>query len=176
MIRTVSLPTLAALFAAAAVTGGCVTMPGSKSDSAAAPAPAPAAQQPAKSKVGPGMNEAGQVVDSSKVEAGYGQTVKGLNDWEGEITGKPAPGSKFTKLQIGMSMRQVTDLAGQPTDQGAYVTGKAWIPWYFGSDRYRHEMVYKGQGRLIFAGGSMGDFTSGHLIWIIHNANEGGYR
>jgi hypothetical protein len=104
------------------------------------------------------------------------QTVKGINDWEGEITGKPAPGSRFTKLQIGMSLKQVTDLIGQPTDQGAYMTGKAWIPFYYGSDRYRHEMVYKGQGRLIFAGGSAGDYSSGHLISIIHNAQEGGYR
>jgi hypothetical protein len=105
------------------------------------------------------------------------QKVKGINDWEGEISGKPAPGSTFTKLQIGMSMKQVTDLVGPPTDQGAYMTGKAWIPFYFGSDRYRHEMVYKGLGRLIFAGGSaFGDFTSSNLIMIIHNAQEGGYR
>jgi len=75
-----------------------------------------------------------------------------------------------------MSARQVTDIAGQPTDQGAYVTGKAFIPFYFGSDRHRFEMTYKGQGRLIFAGGGMGDFSSGNLIWIIHNPNESGYR
>jgi hypothetical protein len=122
------------------------------------------------------MNSNGQVVDSKQVEAGRGQTVKGIDGWEGEITGKAAPNSKFSKLQIGMSLRRVTDIAGQPSDQGAYVTGKAWIPFYFGSDRYRHEMVYKGQGRLIFAGGSVGDYTSGHLIWIIHNANEPAYR
>ena len=104
------------------------------------------------------------------------QTVKGINGWEGEISGKPAPGSRFTRLKIGMSMKQVTDLVGQPTDQGTYVTGKAWIPYYYGSDRYRHEMVYKGQGRLIFAGGSAGDYSSLHLISIIHNAQESGYR
>lgn len=103
-------------------------------------------------------------------------TVKGINGWEGEISGKPAPGSNFTKLQIGMSMRQVIDLIGQPNDQGASITGKAWIPFYYGSDRYRYEMVYKSQGRLIFAGGSMGDYSSGNLISIIHNAQEGGYR
>lgn len=124
----------------------------------------------------PGMNANGQVVDSKAVEAGSGQRVKGLGDWEGEITGKPAPGSRFTRLQIGMPMKQVTDVVGQPSDQGAYVTGKAWIPFYFGSDRHRYEMVYKGQGRLIFAGGSMGDYSSGNLIWIIHNANEPAYR
>lgn len=125
---------------------------------------------------GPGMNANGEVVDSSKVESGYGKKVKGLNDWEGEITGKPGPKSKFTKLQIGMSMKQATDLVGQPTDQGAYMTGMAWVPFYFGSDRHRYEMVYKGQGRLIFAGGSLGDFTGGNLIWIIHNSTESGYR
>ena len=114
---------------------------------------------------------------SEKAESPKGtQTVKGINGWEGEISGKPAPGSKFTKLQIGMSMKQVIDLVGQPTDQGTYVTGKAWIPYYYGSDRYRHEMVYKSQGRLIFAGGSSGDYSSGNLISIIHNAQESGYR
>jgi hypothetical protein len=136
------------------------------------------AQEPAANSTGPtpGINGDGQVVDSTLVESGHGQKVKGLNDWDGEITGKPAPDSKFTKLQIGMPLKQVTDLIGQPSDQGAYITGKAWIPFYFGSDRHRYEMLYKGQGRLIFAGGTMGDITSGHLIWIIHNANEPAYR
>lgn len=146
---------------------------------AAAPAAAAAAAAPAPAATGgakPGMDARGNVIDSSKVESGSGRTVKGLNDYEGEITGNPAPNSKFTQLQIGMPMKQVTDLIGQPTDQGAYMTGKAWIPFYFGSDRHRFEMVYKGQGRLIFAGGGLGDFTSGNLIWIIHNPNEAGYR
>lgn len=115
------------------------------------------------------------VTDSSKVESGQGTMVTGLNDWQGEITGLPAANSRFTQLRIGMPQQQVIDLAGQPTDQGAYVTGKAFIPFYFGSDRTRWEMVYKGQGRLIFA--NQAGFGSGHyLTWIIHNANEGGYR
>lgn len=120
------------------------------------------------------MNAEGEVIDSSAVEAGYGETVTGLNDWEGEITGKPAPGSRFTELQIGMPMKQVTDIIGEPTDQGVYVTGKAFIPFYFGSDRHRYEMAYKGQGRLIFAG--KGWDSGGNLIWIIHNKNDSGYR
>lgn len=167
------LPLTTAL-AATTLLAGCVTMPGSKSadkptDSSTKTAAAPT------SKIGPGMNERGEVVDPKKVEAGYGRTVKGLNDYEGEITGKPAPGSKFTQLQIGMPLKQVTDIVGTPTDQGAYVTGKAFIPFFFGSDRYRHEVVYKGQGRLIFAGSSGFD-SNAHLIWIIHSANEQGYR
>lgn len=125
-----------------------------------------------------GMNSRGEVVDSSKVESGSGQHVKGLNDTEGEITGKPAANSSFNKLKIGMSMQQVINTIGQPSDQGAYVTGKAWIPFYFGDDQHRIEAVYKGKGRLIFAGGSMytGNMGSGTLIWIIHNANEAGTR
>jgi hypothetical protein len=161
----------AAAIGFATLTGCVTTGAGTRSEPASQPAQAAAAKGPA-----PGMNANGEVVDSSKIGAGSGKTVKGLGDWEGEITGKPAANSKFTKLQIGMSMRQAVDLAGQPTDQGAYVTGKAWIPFYFGSDRHRYEMVFKGQGRLIFAGGSLGDFTGGNLIWIIHNATEGGYR
>jgi hypothetical protein len=145
----------ALLTVAAALVGGCAaTNPGSSSNTTSVPAPVPAAKQP----------------------AGDTQRVKGINDWEGDITGKPAANSGFIKLQIGMGMRQVTDLVGTPTDQGAYITGKAFIPWYFGSDRYRHEMVYKGLGRLIFAGGSMGNYSSGNLIWIIHNSAESGYR
>ena len=142
---------------------------GNSSTSAAAPAAA-------SGNAPPGMNSAGEVVDASKVEAGHGQKVKGINDYEGEITGIPAPNSKFTQLQIGMGMKQVTDIAGPPTDQGAYITGKAFIPFYFGSDRHRFELIYKGEGRLIFAGGSFGNFNSGNLIWIIHCATEPGYR
>jgi hypothetical protein len=140
------------------------------------PAPAPAPAASAAKGVRPGMDAQGNVIDSSKIESGSGRTVKGINDFEGEITGIPAKNSKFTPLQIGMSVRQAMDIAGPPTDQGAYMTGKAWIPFYFGSDRHRFEMTYKGQGRLIFAGGGMGDFSSGNLIWIIHNPNESGYR
>ncbi|MDT7836748.1 hypothetical protein [Aquabacterium sp. OR-4] len=174
-------PRLAATLAAAALISGCGSLPqigGGKSDSGSsgASATAPAAAPSAKPGARPGMNERGEVVDSSKVESGSGQKVKGIGDWEGEITGKPAPNSRFTQLKIGMSMRQVTDLVGKPTDEGAYMTGKAWIPFYFGSDRHRFEMVFKGQGRLIFAGGSLGDYTGGNLIWVIHNATEGGYR
>lgn len=180
MHTPLSRSTLPVLIAAAALAAGCQTKPGGSTSSSPAAAPAPAtAAAPAQPKVGPGMNERGEVVDSRKVEAGYGQKVKGLDDWEGEITGKPGPGSKFTQLKIGMGMRQVMDIAGPPTDQGAYATGKAWIPWYFGSDKHRHELVYKGQGRLIFAAGAgwgWGSSGNANLIWIIHNPKEEGYR
>lgn len=124
----------------------------------------------------PGMNARGEVIDPKLVEAGNGTKVKGIDEWEGEITGKPVRGSKFSKLKIGMPMKQVTDLAGEPTDKGAHVTGKAFIPFFFGSDSYRYELVYKGHGRLLFAGGSVSNIGGGNLIWIIHSAKEKGYR
>ncbi|PAM55933.1 hypothetical protein CEJ58_20000, partial [Acinetobacter baumannii] len=49
------------------------------------------------------MNESGEVIDSGAVEMGHGEKVTGINGYEGEITGKPAPNSKFTRLKIGMS-------------------------------------------------------------------------
>jgi len=114
--------------------------------------------------------------ETSTSKATGAPVAKSSDAKEGEIVGTPAKNSKFTKLQMGMGMKQVTDLIGSPTDQGAYVTGKAFIPFYFGSDRYRHELVYKGQGRLVFAGGSVGNLGAGRLIRITHNANEPGYR
>jgi hypothetical protein len=99
------------------------------------------------------------------------QMVKGLNGWEGEIVGKPARGSKFTKLQIGMTTDQVIALIGPPTDRFIHSTGKGRIPFYFGSDRTRHEYAYRGHGRLTFAGGSIGS-SSRHLISIVHDAGE----
>lgn len=132
-------------------------------------------QKAGKAAGGYDLSKNTPVTDSTKVESGQGTQVTGLNGWQGEITGLPAADSKFTRLKIGMPQQQVLDLIGQPTDQGAYVTGKAFIPFYFGSDRSRWEMVYKGQGRLIFANQS-GFGTGFYLTWIIHNANEGGYR
>ncbi|MCK6389609.1 MAG: hypothetical protein L6Q40_01090 [Azonexus sp.] len=137
--------------------------------------PAAVVVQTAPAKGGYDLSKNKPVTDSTKAEAGQGTMVKGINEWQGEISGVPAANSRFTRLKIGMSQTQVTDIAGQPTDQGAYITGKAFIPFYFGSDKSRWEMVYKGQGRLIFS--NQAGFGSGYyLTWIIHNANEGGYR
>ena len=52
-----------------------------------------------------------------------------------------------------MSERDVEDLLGRPTDQNAYVTGKAFVPFYFGPDAARVAYFYKGLGRVVFAAG-----------------------
>src|SRR3546814_7859069 len=66
-----------------------------------AAAPMSALAKKENSGVGPGLNEAGEVVNSAQVESGWGEEVVGINDYEGEITGIPAPDSKFTELKIG---------------------------------------------------------------------------
>ncbi len=150
------------------VVAGCAASKGTSTSTSTSTATSPGTKA--------GMNAAGEVVDSSAIESGSGKTVKGINDWEGEITGKPFPGSKFTKLKIGMSRAEVTQLVGPPTDEGAYVTAKAFIPFYYGSDRSRIELAYKGQGRLIFSTDAGWGADGGHLTWIIYNKNDTGYR
>lgn len=143
---------------------------------AAAPAAAAPAARTGRLMHGPYDISANKpVTDISQVQSGQGTMVKGEREWEGEITGIPAAGTTFTKLRIGMSRQQAIDSAGAPTDQGAYITGKAWIPFYFGSDRARWEMSYKGKGRLIFSQNA-GFGTDFYLTWIIHNDKDTGYR
>ncbi|ANQ86005.1 hypothetical protein [Azoarcus olearius] len=95
--------------------------------------------------------------------------------FEGEIWGTPAKNSKFTSLQIGMSQAEVEDKIGRPSDMKSYVTGKAWIPFYFGNDGHRFETFYKGQGSLIYTGGGIGG-GRGQLVGINHDASEDGYQ
>jgi hypothetical protein len=142
--------------------GACVTMPGGSSGGAGG--------------TGPGMNAQGEVTDPRKVEAGHGQKVTGVGGWQGEITGKPAPGSKFTQLKIGMTASEAQALLGPPSDFGAHATAKNFIPFYMGADKTRYEAVYKGQGRLLFASSAGPGNDKMHLIWIIHSAQEDGRR
>jgi hypothetical protein len=91
------------------------------------------------------------------------------------IVGTPAPGSKFAKIKPGMYSKEVMDLIGPPTDQKTYQTGKAWIPFHFGSDNYRVEYLYKGEGELTFSGGGIGNEGSLKLIKVTVNTQESGY-
>lgn len=112
------------------------------------------------------------ITDSSTAEAGKGTLVKGIDGWDGEISGIPAPGSKFARLKIGMSTDEVFRLIGAPTGQSNYPTGKSHIPFYHGADRWRQEAIYRGQGRLIFSQQGGWGGAGYNLIWIIHCANE----
>jgi hypothetical protein len=87
------------------------------------------------------------------------------NASEGDgIVGTPAPNSKFAKVQLGMNIGEVGRLIGGGDDQNHYPTGKGWIPFYFGSDTQRIEVLYRGEGCLTFTGGNQFGGGSNELI------------
>ena len=82
------------------------------------------------------------------------------------MVGTPAANSKFAKLQIGMTMREVTGLIGGPDDMIRHETGKRWIPFYFGNDAQRLQVIYKGEGCLTYTGGNVFGGGDSELIRI----------
>ena len=89
----------------------------------------------------------------------------------------PIPSSsKFSKISLGWSEQRVHDTIGKPTDSRKYITGKSFIPYYFGSDAARKEDLYKGEGRIIYAGGA-GLANQGFTVHkIIYDPSESGYN
>jgi hypothetical protein len=88
----------------------------------------------------------------------------------------PAPaGSPLSKIKVDMGINEVYATIGTPTDTSSYVTGKAWIPFYYGGDTHRMEARYKGQGRVIFAPNSAfsGDMR---VISVEYDPTETGYK
>jgi outer membrane protein assembly factor BamE (lipoprotein component of BamABCDE complex) len=94
---------------------------------------------------------------------------------EQQIIGKIPPDSPFSKLKIGMPLKQVHDLIGEPTDTENYQTGKMFIPFYFGDDTMRWEDIYKGQGRITYTGAGIGGVNF-HVYQIKYDPTEDGYN
>ncbi|WP_350152661.1 hypothetical protein [Nitrosomonas sp.] len=92
--------------------------------------------------------------------SGETRTVKSRDgSYTGEIIGTPAAGSKFSQLQIGMQTMEIQKMIGFPDESHSYESGKRWIPFYFGNDARRMQVLYKDEGCLIFTDG--GHFNSG---------------
>jgi hypothetical protein len=85
---------------------------------------------------------------------------------QGQIIGSPTQDGKFGKLKIGMTLSEVSALIGGGDDQNHYPTGKGWIPFYFGSDTQRIEILYRGEGCLVFTGGNQFGGGSNELIRV----------
>ncbi|HXC53213.1 MAG TPA: hypothetical protein VN634_20160 [Candidatus Limnocylindrales bacterium] len=63
--------------------------------------------------------------------------------------GRPAPaGSPLAKIQDGMADTDVRRILGEPDSSKSYMTGKQFIPYYYGPDTGRTEYIYKGLGRI----------------------------
>lgn len=79
---------------------------------------------------------------------------------KGGIVGTPAPGSKFAKLKLGMSAREVVAKIGSPDNKWKRPTGKSHIPFYFGDDRWVQEYSYSKEGKLTFNNGGAQELTN----------------
>jgi hypothetical protein len=125
-------------------------------------APAPAAPTPAAAAP---VAAATPASTAAKPQA---RTVKSRDgSFTGEIVGTAAEGSKFAKLQIGMSTAEVQTVFDRVPDRShTYESGKRWIPFYFGNDARRMQVLYRGEGCLIFTGGNIWGGAGGQLIQI----------
>lgn len=114
--------------------------------------------------------------DGGVADKETGNTTKNTtNQSDGGIVGTIPPTSKFAKISIGMPMKEVTDLIGQPTDTKNYQTGKAFIPFYFGRDTARSEALYKGEGRITYTGAGVGGVAF-KVYRIVYDPTESGYN
>lgn len=110
---------------------------------------------------------------AAKVEVQAVRSADGLI--KGEIVGTPSPDSKFSRLQIGMTLEQVENLIGRPDDTDSRITGKQYQPFHFGGDTQRTEAFYKGEGQLTFSN-TQPDSAADRLIRIMVNPNATGSR
>jgi hypothetical protein len=86
----------------------------------------------------------------------------------------PPSSSPLAKVQQGMTEPQVAAILGVPDDSKAYITGKAFIPFYYGPDQSRFACYYKGKGRVIFAGGNQWGAGRGKVVQVEYDPSEDG--
>jgi hypothetical protein len=132
-----ALAAAAALAACASGGGGGTTSEGTTTQQTApAKTTAPSkATAPAKATTTTQQTAAAQPA-AAKLPAGYSV---------------PPANSKLARVKAGMTDSEVRQILGEPTNQNAYVTGKAFIPFYYGGDTSRTDWMYKGQGRVVFS-------------------------
>ena len=64
---------------------------------------------------------------------------------------QPPSGSPLSRVKLGMNDAQVRKILGNPTNSNAYMTGKMFIPFYFGPDTHRTDWMYRRVGRVVFS-------------------------
>ena len=85
----------------------------------------------------------------------------------------PQPGTPLARIELGMREPHVLKILGEPTTRESYVTGKTWIPYYYGSDTSRMDFKYKGVGRVVFGRNRWSGVTK--VIRIDADPSEDGY-
>lgn len=110
---------------------------------------------------------------------GFSGCVGTKNVQNEQATPAPAPApvitqnipasASFAKIDKGMGTKQVTDLLGYPDDTNSFITGKSFIPWYYGRDTHRTVYFYKNQGRIVFGGNQ-------RVVEFEYDPSEDGYK
>ena len=78
--------------------------------------------------------------------------------------------SPLAKITLGMNDEQVRAILGSPDASNAYMTGKSWIPFYYGSDTSRTDWLYAGQGRVVY---SRNRYSGGlKVIRVMYDPND----
>ena len=80
-----------------------------------------------------------------------GSTEKAQGDGPAKAAAPPPAGSALAKVAVGMTDAQVRKEVGDPDNTKSYMTGKGWIPFYFGPDTHRADWIYNGKGRVVFS-------------------------
>lgn len=88
--------------------------------------------------------------DAAEAEVSEEERVAAENEIKMAMAEIPKS-SPLAKIELGMSDARVRDLIGSPNDSETYQTGKAWIPFYYGTDVARTEYIYRGEGRVVFS-------------------------
>lgn len=164
------------ILAASLVLAGCNTKPFATKDT---PEPEQSTQQSTEAATStatqkPQEKDGQRPAPGAQAAGGEKKEVSGINGWSGYVQGKPADNSKFETLKMGMTDWQVIGLVGAPTDQSSYPTGKAFIPFYYGSGQFETMFFYKGMGRLLFSHANQYS-RDRMLIGIEHDAAERGH-
>ena len=82
----------------------------------------------------------------------------------------PPAGHPFSKVTVGMNDTEVRKVLGEPDNANAYMTGKQFIPFYFGPDQSRTDWMYKGKGRIVFSRNTYSGALK--VIRVMYNPSE----
>ena len=86
-------------------------------------------------------------------------------------TDAPIPASSpLAKIKKGMSDTEVRKILGEPDNSNSYISGKAFIPFYYGGDTSRSDYMYSGKGRVVFSRNQWNGQLK--VIRVIYNPDE----
>ncbi|WP_100656067.1 hypothetical protein [Alteromonas flava] len=97
-----------------------------------------------------GCSSTGSSSDKAESNEAAEAEAKEAQEAQSELASIPDD-SPMKQVELGMSDTRVRNILGNPDDSTSYQTGKAWIPFYYGTDTHRVDWLYFGKGRVVFS-------------------------